>query len=491
MDKPQRALIVGGGIAGLSAAYYLSKYAEKRHKALSITVIEAEPRWGGKIQTQRTQGFVVEGGPDAFLVSKPWALDLCRELGIADRLQPTNPDQQKTYILHRGCLGLMPNGLTMMLPADLSSLMKTPLLSWSGKLRLLLDFALPAHLPSEEESLRAFLTRRLGVEAYENLIGPLVNGIYAGDGARLSTQATFPYLLDLEAKHGSLLRGAMRLRRERAQQADGPALGSRSAFLAPIGGVQELVEALLGRLKTSGVELRVGTTAKNIERKDDDFLVHLGGDASLQANILILATPSYIAAELVQNLSSHLAAELSEIEYASSTTVSLAYHKRDIPRTLDGYGYLIPRNEGRPALACTWTSTKFPHRAPQDQALLRVFFGRAEQDLRLPEDEERWVALARDELHQTLGVKEAPLFSWVQGWSRAMPQYNLGHLDRLTRIDKILAELPGLALAGNSYRGVGIPDTVYSSMQVAEQVLNLLDAKETGFEERRDRVYEH
>jgi oxygen-dependent protoporphyrinogen oxidase len=488
MDKPQRALIVGGGIAGLSAAYYLSKYAEKRHRALSITVIEAEPRWGGKIQTQRTQGFVVEGGPDAFLFSKPWALDLCRELGIADRLRPTNPEQQKTYILQRGSLRLMPNGLTMMLPADLPSLMKTPLLSWSGKLRLLLDFALPAHLLGEEESLRDFLSRRLGVEAYENLIGPLASGIYAGDGVRLSAQATFPYLLDLEAKHGSLLRGAMRLRRERAQQADGPALGSRSAFLAPIGGMQELVEALVERLKTSSVELRVGTAAKNIERKGDGFLVHLDHDASLQANLLVLATPSYIAAELVHKLSDDLAAELSGIEYASSITVSLAYHKQDIPRALDGYGYLIPLNEGRPALACTWTSTKFSDRAPLDQALVRVFFGGAKQDLGLPEDDGRWVALAREELHQTLGVKEAPLFSWVQGWSRAMPQYNIGHIDRLARIDKILAELPGLALAGNSYRGVGIPDTVYSSMQVAEQVLDLLDAKEIGFQERRDRV---
>jgi oxygen-dependent protoporphyrinogen oxidase len=476
MDKPQRALIVGGGIAGLSAAYYLRKYAEKRHKALSITVIETEARWGGKIQTQRSHGFVVEGGPDAFLVSKPWALDMCKELGIADRLRPTNPDQQKTYILQRGRLRLMPNGLTMMLPTDLLSLMKTPLLSWSGKLRLLLDFVLPAHLPGEEESLRVFLTRRLGAEAYENLIGPLASGIYAGDGARLSVQATFPYLLDLEAKHGSLLQGAIRLRRERAQQAGGPAQGSRSAFLAPIGGMQDLVEALLGRLKTSGVELRVGTTAKNIERKSDGFLVVLDHDASVQANLLVLATPSYITAELVQNLSGHLAAELSEIEYASSITVSLAYHKHDIPCALDGYGYLIPPSEGRPALACTWTSTKFPQRAPLDQALLRVFFGRAKQDLGVPEDEERWVSLARDELQQTLGVREAPLFSWVQCWSRGMPQYNLGHLDRLTRIDRILAELPGLALAGNSYRGVGIPDTVYSSMQVAEQALNHLDA---------------
>ncbi|MEX1071112.1 MAG: protoporphyrinogen oxidase, partial [Anaerolineales bacterium] len=330
-----------------------------------------------------------------------------------------------------------------------------------------------------------------GVEAYENLIGPLASGIYAGDGAKLSAEATFPYLLDLEAKHGSLLRGAMRLRRERAQLADGPALGSRSAFLAPIGGMQELVEALLRQLKASGVELRVGTTAKNIERKGDCFLVYLDHEASLHANLLVLATPSYIAVELVRKLSDELAAELSEIEYASSITVSLAYHKHDIPRALDGYGYLIPRNEGRPALACTWTSTKFPHRAPLDQALLRVFFGRAMQDLGLPDDEERWVALARDELHQTLGVKEAPLFSWVQGWSRAMPQYNLGHLDRVTRIDKILAKLPGLGLVGNSYRGVGIPDTVYSSMQVAEQVLNLLDAKEMDFQERRGPIYEH
>lgn len=490
MDKPS-ALVVGGGLAGLSAAYYLSKYAEQRRKPLSITVIEAEPRWGGKIQTEEYQGFVVEQGPDAFLVSKPWALDLCKELGIADRLQPTNPDQQKTYVLHRGHLRLLPGGLTMMLPTDLRSLINTSLLSWSGKLRLLLDFVLPARLPSGEEGLRALLTRRLGVEAYENLIGPLASGIYAGDGAKLSAEAAFPYLLDLEAKHGSLLRGAMRLRRERAQQTDEAALGSRSAFLAPAGGMQELIEALLGRLKTSGVELRVATPAKSVERIGDVFLAHLDHDVSLQANILILSTPSYITADLVHNLSGELAAELSEIEYASSITVSLAYYKQDIPHVLDGYGYLIPSGEGRPALACTWTSTKFPHRAPKDQALLRVFFRPAGNDLELNGDHERWVDLARDELRQTLGIKSTPRLTWAQGWSRAMPQYNLGHLDRLARIEKVLTQLPGLALAGNPYRGVGIPDIVHSSMQVAEQVFNALDKKGVVLQEEHARIYEN
>lgn len=490
MDKP-RAIVVGGGIAGLSAAYYLNKYAEQRREPLSITVIEAEAHWGGKIQTERFQGFVVEKGPDAFLVSKPWALDLCKELGIAGDLQPTNLDKQRTYILHRGRLRPLPNGLTMMLPTDLLSLMKTPLLSWAGKLRLLLDFTLPARVPDEEESLRDLLTRRLGMEAYETLIGPLASGIYAGDGAKLSAEAAFPYLLDLEAQQGSLLRGAMRMRRERSQQADAPALGSRSAFLAPAGGMQKMIEALIGRLKISGGELNAATMAKDIEHKGNGFLVYLDHGASLQANLLVLATPSYVTAKLVQNLSGDLAAELSGIEHASSITVSLAYHKRDIPRTLDGYGYLIPRNEGRPALACTWTSTKFPHRAPLDNVLLRVFFGPTKQGLEIPEQGDMWVDLARDELRQTLDVREAPLFTWVQIWPRAMPQYNLGHLDRLTRIDKILTQVPGLALAGNSYRGVGIPDTVHLSMQIAEQLFNQLDAKEIGLQKRHDRIYEN
>lgn len=488
MDKP-RAIVVGGGIAGLSAAYYLNKYAKQRGKPLHITVIEAEAQWGGKIQTERFQGFVVEKGPDTFLVTKPWALDLCTELGIADRLQPTNPEKQKTYILHHGRLQPLPKGLTMMLPTDLLSIMKTPLLSWAGKLRLLLDFILPARYPDHEESLRDLFTRRLGVEVYETMVGPLASGIYAGDGAELSAESTFPYLLDLEAQEGSLLRGAIRMRRERAQ-AGLPALGSRSTFLSPTAGMQKMIEALTDQLKASSVELTATTAVKDIKRTGNGFLVSLNRGASLQANLLVLATPAYSAAELVRNLSSSLAAELSGIEYASSTTVSLAYHKRDIPHPLDGYGYLIPRSQGRPALACTWTSTKLARRAPLNHALLRVFFGSAQQASGPISDEDAWVDLARDELRQTLAIKEAPLFTRVQTWSRAMPQYKLGHLNRLLRIDKTMKKIPGLALAGNAYRGVGVPDTVNLSRQVAKQLLSYLDVTEANVQERPTEFYE-
>lgn len=466
-EQPERfdLIIVGGGISGLSAAWY----ASQRFPQARIAVLEAADRWGGKIVTHRLplgDGlFVVEGGPDTFLATKPWAVNLCRELGLEGRLHGTNPHQRNTYVLKKGRLYPLPDGLAMMIPSDVPSILRSRLISWPGKLRMGLDFLLPPQNGHEDESLGHFISRRLGREAYEALIEPLMSGIYAGDGDRLSLQSTFPYLRDLEQRYGSLVRGALILRRKMPHTP-----GSRSAFLTPTTGLSEIIEALVTHLRQRGVNLRLGVEVRHIEREREGYVIQDGNNEALRAEALILATPAFVTARLASRLDPELSAALAGISYASTATVSLAYPERVLPRPLDGYGYVIPRREGRRALACTWTSTKFPHRAPKGYVLLRVFIGRAGEEA-LPSAEETLLEIAREELRLTLGITADPLFSRVFRWEQAMPQYNLGHPQIIARIQERLQHHPRLALAGNAYHGIGLPDCIHSGEMAVEKIL--------------------
>jgi protoporphyrinogen/coproporphyrinogen III oxidase len=471
-----KLVIVGGGIAGLSAAYY----ASLTNTYSQITILESDSHWGGKIITERVDfeggQFIIEGGPDTFLATKPWGVALCKELGLGDRLHGTNPHKRNTYVLHRNRLQPLPDGLAMMIPTNVGSILKSRLVSWFGKARMGLDFMLPPHSQNGDESLGSFVSRRLGREAYENLIEPLMSGIYAGDGDQLSLASTFPYLRDLELKYGSLARGALEMRKKM------PATpGSRSAFLTPTTGLAEMVEKLVESLTAcpelaegSKVDMRLNTPVtriSNIEYSNTRYLLELGDGTTLDADSVILATPAPVSGKLLETLDPALASVLESISYVSTATVSLAYRLGDVPRDLDGYGYVIPRREGRRALACTWTSTKFPHRAPDGYALIRVFVGRAGQDADMPRDEASLLALAREELQLTLGISAEPLLSRVFVWENAMPQYNLGHPDKLAQIDSALGNHPGLALAGNGYRGIGIPDCINSGKVAVEKII--------------------
>jgi oxygen-dependent protoporphyrinogen oxidase len=468
----KRILVIGGGIAGLAAAYTAQKQAAEAGLPIQLTVVEREPYWGGKIRTERVDGFVIEAGPDTFLAAKPWGVALCRELGLEHRLQGTNPHQKNTYVLHHGSLHRLPDGLTMMIPTQFGPVAKTSLLSWPQKARMGLDYFLPPAPLNGDESLGGFVSRRLGRAAYESLIEPLMSGIYAGDGDRLSLQATFPTLRDLELKHGGLVRGALAMRKQKSP-GGGQASGSRSAFLTPVTGLAEIVEALVQRLRLNGAELRNSTAVTAITYVHPSFQVQLDSGESLPAEGLILATPAFVAGDLLAGLDAPLASELRAIEYLTTATISLAYRQSNLPRPLDGYGYVIPRSEGRQALACTWTSTKFPHRAPEGYALLRVFAGRAGQGDDLPWDEAELLSLAKDELRQTLGILAEPILTRVFRWERAMPQYNLGHPERLKRIESALESWPGLALAGNGYCGIGIPDCIHSGDLAAQKILSI------------------
>ncbi len=468
----RQIVIVGGGIAGLSAAYYAKRKLGNASGGARITLLEASDRWGGKITTDRLPfgggEFIIEGGPDTFLATKPYATALCNELGLGPRLHGTNPELKNTYVLHGGRLLPLPDGLAMMIPTNVGAILKSNLVSWGSKARMGLDFFLPALPVNGDESLGAFVSRRLGREAYENLIEPLMSGIYAGDGDALSLASTFPYLRDLELNYGSLARGALAMRRQVASSKKASTPGSRSAFLTPTTGLAEIVEALVAFLQAQGVQLLLQTPVRSVSHPDR-WKVTLEDGKMIEADALILAAPAYASGAILASTDAELASALQEIPYASTATVSLAYRLVDLPRPLDGYGYVIPRSEGRGALACTWTSTKFPHRAPEGFALLRVFIGRAGQDI--PWNEADLLEVAKSELRQTLGLQAEPLVHRVFMWEKAMPQYNLGHPRLLQRIEAALAHHPGLALAGNGYRGIGIPDCIRSGESAVDSVL--------------------
>jgi protoporphyrinogen/coproporphyrinogen III oxidase len=453
VSETRRVAIVGGGIAGLTAAW------ELRRHGLAVTLLEADTRFGGKLRTERVGDLLIDAGPDSFLSSKPAALQLIDELGLSERVINTRADGGGTYILRAGQLQPLPEGITLLVPADPRAILRTKLLSPLGKLRMAADYVLPARKGDGDESVGAFVRRRLGRQAFERMAEPLLSGIYAGDADELSLLATFPRLRDIERQHGGMLRGAIAQRRQARAT---PATARRhSPFVSLDAGMSVLVAALVDAL--DDCDLRVGVAVTSLERCATQYTLTLSDGTFVNADAVVLATPAYVSADLARQLAPALAAALDSIQYVSTATISLAYDAAAVAGRAVGRGFVIPRAEGRTLTAVTWTSQKFAGRAPDGQALLRGFVGRSGSDkhVALPDDE--LVALVRGELRDILRIDAEPLAARVFRWPRAMPQYAVGHLDRLARIDALTAALPGLMLAGNAYRAVGIPDLIADS----------------------------
>lgn len=467
MTARRRIAVIGGGIAGMAAAYELATILQAEGE---IMLLEASSRLGGKIETERRAGLTMELGPDAFLSTKPWAIELCRQIGLDD-LVGTNPRQRDVFILHRGRLEPLPDGLTMMVPTRIAPLATTRLLSLPGKLRASLEPLLPAANGQPEESLEAFITRRFGHELYQSVVEPMMSGIYAGDGSQLSLEATFPILAEWERRYGSVARGALALRRRRKV---GASQGASSLFLAPAGGLERLVDRLAAQLVALGVSLVTEWPVRQIEKTAGGYLLRGQDDQTIKIDGMVVAAPSFDAAKLLANVAPALAALLSRIEYASTATVNLAFDDPELAARLDGYGYVVPSQEGRPALACSWSSTKFPQRAPAGTALLRVFMGRHGRDEIVDRPDIDLIKAARHELAASLGITRPPDVVRVKRWHRAMPQYNLGHLERIGRIEAEAAAFPGIELAGAAYHGIGIPDCIHSGRQAAERLTSQL-----------------
>jgi oxygen-dependent protoporphyrinogen oxidase len=457
-----RVLVVGGGITGLAAAHRLAELGAGPDAVL----VEREPHLGGKIATEWVDGFVVEGGPDCFLASKPAGTALCQALGIGERLVGTDPRFQRSYVKRGGRLHELPEGITGLVPSRIRPLLTTRMLSVPGRLRAGLEPFVPASRRTGDESIARFVSRRFGAEAYHWLVEPLLSGIYAGDGAALSLEATFPQLKEIERTHGSIVRMMLKQRGQRGQEGQ---TGPRHGFITLSGGLGELVQALERRLPPGVV--RCGVAVEDLRPTDGAWNAKLTDGRTLVTRAVVLATPALVTADLVRGFDPLLAAALWEIPFVSTATVSVAFSRAAVPCAFDGYGYVSPRAEGGPVVACTWTSNKFPARAPGDAVLLRLFLGRQGDEGIAQGDDEAVREVVRRELHAVFGIAAEPAFWRIFRWPRAIPQYTLGHGERLARIEARLAELPGLHLAGCSYRGVGIPDCIESGRAAAERAV--------------------
>lgn len=478
MTSPKAQLkvaIVGGGISGLSTAWYLQKQSAEQQIDLSYTVLEKSDRWGGKIHTDvvdsdDAQPFVVEGGPDSFLTQKPWAFQLAQELGVEDRLIGTNDEQRQVYVVIRGKPVPLPEGVLLIVPTKFMPFVLSPLISPLGKLRMGLDLFIPAKKDDEDETLAQFITRRLGREALDKIAEPLMSGIYNADAYEQSIMATFPRFRAIEKQHGSLIRGMLTSMRKRATASVSSTAPKRSAFMSLQGGTNELVDALVPQLTG---DLRLKTSVQQIKQVGDNrYQLHLDDETTLDADVVIMTSPAFVTSQLVRGISPVAADTLDTIRYVSTGTITLAFKKSDVARPLNGFGLVIPSSENLPINAITVSSTKFNHRAPDDSMLMRVFFGGSRSPESMQLDDESLLAMVREQLRMMLGIEAEPLFHRIYRWWNANPQYDIGHLERVDRIESSLPD--GLYVTGSAYRGVGMPDCVHQSQQTVDKVFSNL-----------------
>jgi protoporphyrinogen/coproporphyrinogen III oxidase len=464
-----RVAIIGGGISGLSAAFALEEH--RRAGIVDYALYESSPRVGGVLCTEQIDGCIVEAGPDSFISEKPWAADLCRTLGLGDQLIGSNDADRKTYILVHGRLIPMPDGLMFMVPTKILPTGLSPLFSWGTKLRMARELLRPPHSANGDESVASMVERHYGAEMVDRLADPLLSGVYGGEAANLSVRAVLPRFAEMERNHGSLGRAMVVARKKMRPGASRPA---PPLFTSLKNGMQQLVETLAPRLHRAS--LLTGTCVHSLQPDAGGWVVSSGTQSSDtqsdRFDAVIVALPTNAAAQLLSKCSPELAAELAGVGYSSSITVGLGYD-RDVRRSLPpGFGFLVPRSEGKQLLAATFVHNKFPHRAPEDRALLRCFFAgsNAENVWQLSDD--AIIGVVRNELQQILGLRAEPLFARVYKWKAAMAQYGVGHLERLDRIARFRDQLPGLTLAGNGYRGIGVPDCVRTGQEAAKEVVS-------------------
>ena len=469
-----KVVVVGGGIAGLSAAHRLT---ESGRPGLEVTLLERSGRFGGTIRTVERDGCLVELGPDSFLTSKPWLSDLAGRLGVADRIIPTARTHRRSHVVHRGKLHPLPDGFLMMAPTRLWPMVATSLFSWKGKARCALDLVLPRGTGTGDESLGAFVRRRFGGEVLERVVQPLIGGIYAGDPDTLSLKATIPRFFEMEQRHRSVIKAMVAQRRAASrQQRETAGSGARYGELASFDrGMETIVQALLRQLPSDAMHTRAEVT--RLSRDGSGWNLSCGDGRRIDADGVILAVPARHAAELLHGTDTGLYEELAAIPHASSAVMNLAYRRSDVPHPLDCFGFVVPAVEDREIIACTFSSVKFPNRAPEGLVLLRVFLGGMLQQELLQSGDEILLRIVRGELRDLMGIENEPLHTELARYPDAMPQYLVGHGRRVERIESLLGRHPGLALAGNAYGGVGLPDCVRSGEQAAERILG---GAETG-----------
>jgi len=463
-------LIVGGGITGLAAAHRLIELNDENNFEVNFKLLESSPRLGGNISTLTQDNLLIEEGPDSFITAKPHGLNLCKRLGIENELIPTSEKNRKTLIYLNGRLVALPEGFILLSPTKILPFITSPILSFYGKIRVLLELLIPKSKNVGDESLKSFVTRRFGKELFENIAQPLIGGIYTSDPQRLSMKSALPNIYNLEHRYGSVIKGFMN---EYSSEQES---GARySQFVTLKDGMQTLVDAITSKIPDESI--KTNQTVKQIKKTKAGWKVETENGEKYQADGIIFAAPSYVSAKILKSLDPMLSDELSKIEFASSAIVILAYKKEAFINKIDGFGFVLPAKENLNIIACSFSSEKFEGRAPSDTILLRCFVGGALNQDFLNNDDHHIINTVKDELNQILYINSEPQFTHLKRYPSSMPQYNVGHSEILSNINKIMSKYSDIELAGNSYEGVGIPDCIRSGEMAAENIINSFNSE--------------
>ena len=470
-----KIIIIGGGIAGLAAAVHLKAGAKAHGKSVDVLLLEKNNRIGGKILTEKHNGFLVEGGPDSFLPEKVWSVNLAKHLGLGPEMLPSNDEFKGTFIYSKSELHSLPEGVMLMVPTSFWPMAKSHLISWPGKIRMGMEVFVPKRKFIEDESLASFVTRRLGRECLEKIAEPLVAGIHTSNPDNMSVLATFPRFVQMEQKSGSLILGMLATMKNRPHATlsgppPKPGAPKMTYFMSFKNGMQTLSQACADYIGKESI--RLGAGVKAVEPKDKGYAVILESGETLDTDHVMIASAAYDAAAMVKGFDETLAAQMNKIEWSSSATVSVAFKKEDVKVPLKGFGFIVPRVEGRRVNAATYSSIKWSYRAPDDMIMVRVFVGGGHHEELVHDlDDSGMVKMVLEELDAIVGLKSNAHFSKVYRWNKGMPKYTVGHLDRITLLDRTLSTHPGFHLIGCSYKGIGIGDCVHEAQVAAEKIL--------------------
>ncbi len=476
----KKVVIIGAGIGGLSAAQSLEEEAIKKGMGLEILLLERKERIGGNIRTEREDGFLVEGGPDCFLSEKPWAMELCKKNGLGDKLLTTNETNKTTFVLSGGRLHELPEGVILMVPTRIIPFMKSTLISFFGKMRMGMEMFIPKKKGDSDESLADFVTRRLGKEALDKIAQPLVAGIHGGDPKTMSVRSSFPKFVQMEEEYGSLIKGMLKkmtmMKKARAAKAgSGGGRPKVSMFMTLRDGLSELVESIVARLTMTTIKTGVNVTG--VIKRESGYEINTEGGTPIKCDSVIIAAPAYAAANLLKGFDNTLSDQLMTIPYVSTATVSLGYRKAVVPHPLNGFGFVIPKAENRRIMATSWVSVKFEGRAPDDSVLIRCFVGGANREESVFLSDEELTRLVKSELKDIMGIEAEPVLTKIFRWHKAMPQYTIGHIERVAEIAGRTRRYPGLYLTGSAYDGVGISDCIRLGGDTAKKAVDFMRGK--------------
>ncbi|MFO1445472.1 protoporphyrinogen oxidase [Bacillus sp. Bva_UNVM-123] len=467
-EGKQKVVIIGGGITGLTAAYYLQKEAREKGLPLEVKLIEATHHLGGKIQTVVRDGFVIERGPDSFLERKQSASRLAKEVGISDSL--VNNSAGKSYVLVKERLYPMPGGAIMGIPTEIAPFITTGLFSPLGKLRAAADFILPRSNPAKDQALGMFFRRRLGDEVVENLIEPLLSGIYAGDIDKLSLMSTFPQFYQVEQKYRSLVIGMKKSTPQKPKNT-GEKKEPKGIFLTFKAGLQSFVAAIEEKLEPNSV--MKGYTVRHIEKTENGYEVKLLGGETIHADSVIMSVPHHVTQSIFSQYP--LFDPFKEMSSTSVANVALAFSEEAIEKDIEGTGFVVSRNSDFTITACTWTHKKWPHSTPKGKVLLRCYVGRPGEEAVVDLSDEEITKIVLDDLNKTMNITMKPEFAVISRWKDSMPQYTVGHKERIEKVtSELKSELPGVFIAGSSYEGLGLPDCIDQGEDVVQKVLTFL-----------------